>query len=54
MNKGSSIGSYPQILENFSWIYELQIINYELTTNYLRLIIKLELIIKQNYLINLF
>jgi hypothetical protein len=41
-------------LVQFSLILELWIIIYELITNYPRLIIKLELIIKQNYFIILF
>jgi hypothetical protein len=41
-------------LVQFSWILELWIIIYELITNYTRLIIELELIIKQNYFIILF
>jgi hypothetical protein len=41
-------------LVQFSWILELWIIIYDRKTNYPRLIIKLELIIKQNYFIILF
>jgi hypothetical protein len=41
-------------LVQFSWILELWIIIYELIANYPRLIIKLELLIKQNYFIILF
>jgi hypothetical protein len=41
-------------LVQFSCFLEIWIIIYELITNYPRLIIKLELIIKQNYFIILF
>jgi hypothetical protein len=46
--------SLEQILVKFSQILELWIIIYELITNYPRLIIKPELIIKYNYFIILF
>jgi hypothetical protein len=46
--------SLEQILVKFSQILELWIIIYELITNYSRLIIKPELIIKYNYFIILF
>jgi hypothetical protein len=47
------LDSLELILVQCSWILELWIINYGLITNYPRLIIKLELIIKQKLFYNL-
>jgi hypothetical protein len=50
----SKVGDLRNKLVQFSCFLEIWIIIYELITNYPRLIIKLELIIKQNYFIILF